>query len=1859
MRKDNQPTVRPMFSLDFSLSPSSKGEQEDGLVVNVPNRGTTAFGSIDTAGRLVQKLLDQVTLNDSPPNNETGHTGPSKLEMQSQEWSPQCHVQTNMEAAITQHQYPVYSKRVNVVGQGHVGLATMCADTLQKIGQMDDSCLMDDQNENLNEQNSGKIASSEAKPHKGRFWQKTIRKATKTDDDISPNPNQDQNSTANPLTRLQLFGSEYARYLSTTPLAPEDMVHQNKPKRHQRPSLRRKSVKSVQNIEDAEKSVLTGPITDIIVTQGEDAPPKGYYKLSQSASGETFLLKDRKSTLHICVKKETNWDRAAQRPCVTALVIIFPQRKEFVPPGYSVVRKYHTDRGADRDPANLNVGGDEVAYICFRRSREGNPITGIVPLCPSRKEIIPEGYTVIERTPRNFVAHFSVENAPVFLAYRQRLANLELLRPLPLVMSVYNGGSVNRKLNAYYCTGGTVVESRIGRFHIFDRSTHSLLSPSSIKNRLSLIEAARRKAVNAAKDSEDSVGEKYSYSGSASVRSTPSSDILSSSLFLVHSLGTPCSHSAVSESDRQSSVADFESTASSEVNQSMNCSLDTSNGAMGAEILNLSIASWLNPSLGVHGGRDLQRCIDAMNFIPTISSGLGENDVDGAIAFQSRVAVLTPVLTACYARHGGAALIAVEGLKDLLSEDFFADDVNMSQLSSTQTTLLDISVQVVCDVATSGSQETHLYACVEFVERAMKYGCGYLSTRTLGYVLRFYLFVFYFGMSSPTSNWGVLKASDKYILEDPRTTSANSMLPGGAPQGAILALKDLFILLVARLGSLAYLDQCLVKREKEATRRNEFGPLQIFGLVDKMVTEMVVGSVHRVDIANITQLALHQISRSGGSELFWYEMINSCGDGLFGSDAVLRAETRHLFAMCFSLLANCVKVASSHIRKNKICRGVPRDTASKLMSLEMIKFFLDTWERGPARQEIEGSHSVSTFAFCVRRLVVPCLLTNTSECLDDPRVFRRTIQIVGTLWRSSHYRKHMKLEIGVLFDHFALRLLRLGPQILFRSSDDQDMTYLFAQQLELMKEVKSWFHDETALIELFLNFDTEDGNHYFGGGEELLLQMEWNIGQRLCSSLCHLTDRATEFLGEKIRESQSTAPVDSIMKGNGDQNQGYEGVSTVTLARESARRLRQGAVDAVTQVAQQLALAAAAGSSFHQALAIVTGWKNKEMLDWERLNLSHFAESGTIDIEEERHATEARDDENVSSRTGTSSVLDYWQRLGAIKQRFADSKVHRDAEEIVTVYSDSADTSSERKQALSIAFGIAGDRGLSKAIDYLIACNVLSASPRDIASFLRIHSKELSPLALGKYLGEGGADLAETEYWNLIRFTFIRAISFVGMTVEEGYEIAFYLVKCCSSSCAHSLCLLYLHFRLRHLLTKGGFRLPGEAQQIDRIISTFAQCYWEDNAGDSTACPFKNQDTIFVLSFAVIMLNTDLHKSGIQTTANKKRFKTKMSKVDFINNLKGVGSGCEIDPEYLSRVYDQIEAEPILIQEDSALGDDISVTSENIQTSIASLVDNAKSMDAFLRGLSTQEYQFISLATHACNTKQTLSKACKDLTRKFMEKTWHEFHGMINSALEVAYLDPKALESCVDLLKFSLCLTILLDMPVEQVAFLDQLGRLKLFDAWRKGKNEESVSKDQESYKGEDWYTRMESNAKFSSKNGQMESLVLLDTVVESLGIDHGSDTSARKTIRDAVRQLENAEFLLNDPNRTFVRQGDLLKRANRSGRCVQYRFFLFSDVLIYAKRVSASQKFRIHEELPLILMKVVDWFPPEMKKEAKMGIQFYHPRKKFLVFCSSQDERKSWVADIRKSINHELERKVAIEGARKAATNVPSSSAN
>ena len=61
-----------------------------------------------------------------------------------------------------------------------------------------------------------------------------------------------------------------------------------------------------------------------------------------------------------------------------------------------------------------------------------------------------------------------------------------------------------------------------------------------------------------------------------------------------------------------------------------------------------------------------------------------------------------------------------------------------------------------------------------------------------------------------------------------------------------------------------------------------------------------------------------------------------------------------------------------------------------------------------------------------------------------------------------------------------------------------------------------------------------------------------------------------------------------------------------------------------------------------------------------------------------------------------------------------------------------------------------------------------------------------------------------------------------------------------------------------------GFRLPGEAQKIDRLVEKFAERYVSCNSEN-----FKSADVAYVLAYSVVMLNTDAHNPQVKNKMSK------------------------------------------------------------------------------------------------------------------------------------------------------------------------------------------------------------------------------------------------------------------------------------------------------------------------------------------------------------------------------------------------------
>ena len=98
------------------------------------------------------------------------------------------------------------------------------------------------------------------------------------------------------------------------------------------------------------------------------------------------------------------------------------------------------------------------------------------------------------------------------------------------------------------------------------------------------------------------------------------------------------------------------------------------------------------------------------------------------------------------------------------------------------------------------------------------------------------------------------------------------------------------------------------------------------------------------------------------------------------------------------------------------------------------------------------------------------------------------------------------------------------------------------------------------------------------------------------------------------------------------------------------------------------------------------------------------------------------------------------------------------------------------------------------------------------------------------------------------------------------------------------------------------FRLPGEAQQIDRIMECFSEIFYP-----SAKEFFSSQDACYVLAFSTLMLNTDLHNPQV---------KHKMSLPDFIRNNRGINDGKDVDQDYLTQLYNSIKTREIVMPEE-------------------------------------------------------------------------------------------------------------------------------------------------------------------------------------------------------------------------------------------------------------------------------------------------------------------------------------------------------
>ncbi|RYG66715.1 multivesicular body subunit 12 [archaeon] len=121
------------------------------------------------------------------------------------------------------------------------------------------------------------------------------------------------------------------------------------------------------------QEILDAPICDVCIIQYGEAVPDGFYRLLKTPSNKKANLNSGSggNPIYLCLKKDLSGKAAP----IVNFIVIFPDRSEYVPPGYHVVQRGKT-------ACNINTGtGSERVYLCYKKDFLGNPLIDIQVGC--------------------------------------------------------------------------------------------------------------------------------------------------------------------------------------------------------------------------------------------------------------------------------------------------------------------------------------------------------------------------------------------------------------------------------------------------------------------------------------------------------------------------------------------------------------------------------------------------------------------------------------------------------------------------------------------------------------------------------------------------------------------------------------------------------------------------------------------------------------------------------------------------------------------------------------------------------------------------------------------------------------------------------------------------------------------------------------------------------------------------------------------------------------------------------------------------------------------------------------------------------------------------------------------------------------------------------------------------------------------------------------------------------------------------------------------------------------------------------------------------------------------------------------
>lgn len=485
-----------------------------------------------------------------------------------------------------------------------------------------------------------------------------------------------------------------------------------------------------------------------------------------------------------------------------------------------------------------------------------------------------------------------------------------------------------------------------------------------------------------------------------------------------------------------------------------------------------------------------------------------------------------------------------------------------------------------------------------------------------------------------------------------------------------------------------------------------------------------------------------------------------------------------------------------------------------------------------------------------------CVLLSRNASNIVPPVMEVSMELTAKVLL--HYRQYLKAEVSLLWSQLVLPMVEGKRGI------------TFAQRLSMVRLLHRIATDTSAnpssmesgakfIVEMYLNYDCD-----LGGGAHT------NYVERLFTSLSKVISSAFNMspsgvIGTNLHSSpQAQASLALSQAGNShimaSASQGLTLASTLTAASQALQ-----------------ASSAGANSKLGAVSIMPPAFTSQNLGPLTKDQLKDFGAASGDSAVLARQALE-------TLVGGILRALSVYLRSTElfVKAAYGDATAADEpggTKEAEGTYKDEPSVSStpsfaqlkQKKQALGE--GIAKFNWKpKKGVEYWLGTKLIASNtPEAIGAFLHDHFEELDKRQLGEYLGEG-------EEFNIqVMRAFVLQFNFTNLGLVSALR-------------------LFLR----------SFHLPGESQKIDRFMLQFADSYVKQNPE-----VFASGDTAYVLSYSVIMLNTDQHNPQV---------KRRMNKEEFVRNNRGIDNGADLPKDLLESIFVEISTNEIKMNKNEFIG---------------------------------------------------------------------------------------------------------------------------------------------------------------------------------------------------------------------------------------------------------------------------------------------------------------------------------------------------